>query len=67
MITTSYTVCSTCRISSAPQVDRPDAVATLPDSEVTATTVACGMAVTAGLWTAACVASAAGYPSLGGP
>ena len=34
--------------------------------QVTATTVACGMAVSAGLWTAGCVASAAGYPNLGG-
>lgn len=37
-------------------MDRPEAVASLPDSEVTATTVACGMAVSAGLWTAKRVA-----------
>eukprot|EP00438_Fugacium_kawagutii_P031619 Skav216543 [mRNA] locus=scaffold1776:169392:185115:+ [translate_table: standard] len=42
-----------------------DSIATLPDSEVTATTVACGMAVSAGLLAAGCVASAAGYPTLG--
>lgn len=34
-------------------------------SEVTPTTVACGMAVSAGLLAAGCVASAAGYPTLG--
>ncbi|CAE7555355.1 betA [Symbiodinium sp. KB8] len=37
----------------------------LPDSQVTPTTVACGMAVSAGLLAAGCVASAAGYPALG--
>ncbi|CAJ1403820.1 unnamed protein product [Effrenium voratum] len=41
------------------------ALAILPDSEVTPTTVACGMAVSAGLLAAGCVASAAGYPTLG--
>ncbi|CAJ1360003.1 unnamed protein product [Effrenium voratum] len=43
------------------------ALAILPDSEVTPTTVACGMAVSAGLLAAGCVASAAGYPTLGEP
>lgn len=46
-------------------VDNSKEIATLPDSEVTATTVACGMAVSAGLLAAGCVASAAGYPTLG--
>ena len=32
---------------------------------MTPTTVACGMAVSAGLLAAGCVASAAGYPALG--
>mmetsp|Transcript_18247 Transcript_18247/g.42718 ORF Transcript_18247/g.42718 Transcript_18247/m.42718 type:complete len:387 (-) Transcript_18247:149-1309(-) len=37
----------------------------LPDCQVTPTTVACGMAVSAGLLAAGCVATAAGYPQLG--
>eukprot|EP00434_Breviolum_minutum_P028581 symbB.v1.2.025286.t2/scaffold2445.1/size151041/14 len=46
-------------------VDNSKEIAPLPDSEVTPTTVACGMAVSAGLLAAGCVASAAGYPTLG--